>query len=135
MSKKIAFVNDLIKAGSTIMAYWPGSGNDLRNIDYSVCHVGVIQYFLKHSIKFLGDSAPCSFALCYVKWKQTHPDFDFFGKSAVISSTMIKIDGVCSYMLVQRIAHRCAFGEMPVDFGHICELVYVASPIALKFCV
>ena len=61
MSKKIAFVNDLIKAGSTIMAYWPGSGNDLRNIDYSVCHVGVIQYFLKHSIKFLGDSAPCSF--------------------------------------------------------------------------
>jgi len=101
MSKKIAFVNDLIKAGSTIMAYWPGSGNNLTNIDYSVCRVGVIQYFLKHTIKILGDSEPRSFALCYIKWKQTHPDFDFFGKSAVVSSTMNEVDNVCSYMPVQ----------------------------------
>jgi len=117
------------------MAYWPGSGNNLTNIDYSVCRVGVIQYFLKHTIKFLGDPEPLSFALCYIKWKQTHPDFDFFGKSAVVSSAINEVDNVCSYMPVQRIAYRCALAETSVDFWHICELVYVASPIALKFCI
>lgn len=40
------------------MAYWAGSGGSLMHIDYSVCRVGVIQYFLKHSIKFLGNSTP-----------------------------------------------------------------------------
>ena len=134
-SKKIALVNDLIKAGSTIMAYWAGSGGSLMHIDYSVCRVGVIQYFLKHSVKFLGDSAPRSFALCFVKWKQRHPNYDYFGKSAVVSSTMYEVGNVCSYMPVQRMAYQCAFGEMSVDFGHIREVVFIASPIAFKFCI
>ena len=134
-SKKIALVNDLIKVGSTIMAYWAGSGGSLMDIDYSVCRVGVIQYFLKHSVKFLGDSTSRSFALCYVKWMQTHPYFDYFGKSAVISSTLFEVSNVCSYIPVQRIAYQCAYGEMSVDFGHIREVVYVASPIAFKFCI
>ena len=77
-SKKIALVNDLIKAGSTIMAYWPGNGSHVTNINYSLCCVGVIQYFLKHSTTFVGDATPCSFALCYVKWKQIHPYFVVF---------------------------------------------------------
>ena len=34
MSKKIALVNDLIKAGSTVMAYWTGSGGSLMYTDY-----------------------------------------------------------------------------------------------------
>ena len=123
-SKKIASVNDLIKAGSTIMAYWAGSGGSLMNIDYSVCRVGVIQYFLKHSVKFLGDSTPRSFALCFVQWKQRHPYFDYFGKSAVVSSTLYEVGNVCSYMPVQS-----------VDFRHIREVVFVASPIAFKFCI
>ena len=134
-SKKIALANDLIKVGSTIMAYWPGNGSCLMNIDYSVCRVGVIQYFLKHTITVVGDPAPRSFALCYVKWKQKHPCFDFFGKSATISSTLDEVESVCSYMPAQRIAYRCTYGEMSVDFGHIRELVFVASPVALKFCL
>ena len=133
MSKRIALVNDLIKTGSTIMAFWAGNGESLTDIDYSVCRVGVVQYFLKHSVTFSGDSCSRSFALCYIKWKQTHPYFDYFGKSAVISSTLNEVSNVCSYMPVQRIAYMCAFGEMLVDFGPIREVVFVASPIAFKF--
>jgi len=134
-SKTVTLANDLLKIGSTIMAYWSGNGNCLTNIDYSVCHVGVILSFLKHTITIVGESAPRSFALCYVKWKQQHPHFDFFGKSATVSSTLDEVESVCSYMPVQQVAYRCAYGEMSVDFGPIRELVFVTSPIALKFCL
>ena len=48
--KKIVFVNDMIQSGSVVMAYWPGNGDALSNIDYSNCRVGIVQYFLKHLI-------------------------------------------------------------------------------------
>ena len=31
------------------MAYWPGSGNSLNNIDYSNLQVGIVQHFLNTS--------------------------------------------------------------------------------------
>jgi len=43
------------------MAYWPGNGQIINNIDYSRCRVGVIQYFLKHVIKFSDDQEPHNF--------------------------------------------------------------------------
>lgn len=38
------------------MAYWPGSGDLLTNINYSKCRVGVGKYFIKHAIKFQNDA-------------------------------------------------------------------------------
>ena len=132
--KKVVFVNDVFESGSVIMAYWAGNGSYINNINYSTCRVGVIQHFLKHPIKFAGDST-CTFILCYIKWKQLHPCFDFYGKSTIVSSTLNEIPDLCCYMPLQRIAFRCASGEMYVDLGEICEIVFVASPIAMKFCI
>ena len=53
----------------------------------------------------------------------------------MISSTLDEVVDVCCYMPVQRIAFRCASGEMNVNFGEILENVFVASSIALKFCI
>ena len=132
--KKVVFVNDVFESGSVIMAYWAGNGSYINNINYSTCGVGVIQHFLKHSIKFAGDST-CTFILCYIKWKQLHPCFDFYGKSTIVSSTLNEVPGLCCYMPLQRIAFRCASGEMYVDLGEIREIVFVASPVAMKFCI
>jgi len=108
---------------------------EIYNIDYFKCRVGVVQYFLRHSIKFSGESDSRSFLLCNLKWKQLHPFFDFLGKSAIVSSTLDEIMDVCCYMPVQRIAFRCASGEINVDFGEIQETVFVASSVAMKFCI
>ena len=117
------------------MAYWPGSGNSLNNIDYSVCRIGIVHHFLNHTVKFVEDENPCHFLFCYIEWKQSHPFHYWYGKSAVVASTLNEIAGPCCYMPVQRIAFRCASGEMSVNLGEICETVFVACPIAFKFCI
>jgi len=132
---KVAVADDLIQSESVVMAYWPGNGRNIHNINYSTCRVEVVQYFLKHSVKFTGEPLPHSFLLCKLKWKQLHPFFDFFGKTAIVSSTLNEVLDLCCYMPVQRIAFRCASGEMNVDFGEIQEKVFVVPSIALKFCI
>ena len=59
----------------------------------------------------------------------------FFGKTTIVMSTLFEVPNVCCYILVQRIAFRCVSGEMRVDFGDIQEIVFVASPINMKFCI
>ena len=49
--KKVLLGNELLKSGEVVMAYWPGIGNSLSDIDYSTCRVGIVNYFLNHTIK------------------------------------------------------------------------------------
>ena len=41
----------------------------------------------------------------------------------------------CCYMPVQRIAFRCAYGDLSIDFGENTEKVFVVSPVKMKFCI
>ena len=38
--KKVLLGDELL--GEVVMAYWPGTGNSLSDIDYSTCRVGII---------------------------------------------------------------------------------------------
>ena len=38
---------------SVIMAYWPSRGNILNNINYSKRQVGIVQYYIRHKIRFV----------------------------------------------------------------------------------
>ena len=49
--KKVLLGNELLKSGEVVMAHWPKIGNSLSDIDYSTCRVGIVNYFLKHTIK------------------------------------------------------------------------------------
>ena len=40
-------------ASSVIAAYWPGTGSSLATIDLTQKRIGVIQYFLTHSVELL----------------------------------------------------------------------------------
>ena len=125
--KKVMLGDELLGSGEVIMAYWPGSG-------YSACRVGIIKYFLRHCIK-LDDQTNSTHLSCYVTWKQKHPMSNWFGKSAVVCSTLNEVENGCCFMPIQCLAFRCASGEIPVCFGNITECVSVASPISMKYCV
>ena len=58
--KRIMLGNEVIGSvnmkQSVIMAYWPGTGCSLANIDYSRCRVGVVQYFIHHTLLLAPDN-------------------------------------------------------------------------------
>ena len=101
------------KKSGVIMAYWPSTGSSLTSIDYTRYSVGTIDYFVKHSIKF--EEGYEDHLFCYVKWKESHPCFDWYGQLATISSNTNAIQAACSFMPIQRIACRCASAELNLD--------------------
>ena len=68
---------------------------------------------MKHSIKF--EEGYEDHLFCNVKWKESHPCFDWYGKLATISSNTIAIQAACSFMPIQQIACRCASAELNLD--------------------
>ena len=95
-------------------------------------NVGVVQYFVKHTISDIRDY---EHVFAYVHWKKKHPQCDWFGSSAIV---YIDIDEPLSskcFIPVQRIACRCAHAVIPVDFNGIVETVFVACPLPIRFCV
>ena len=83
---------------SVIVAYWPSTGHSLATIDYTHYSVGVIQYFLKHAVTFVdadGTEKKEEHIFCYVVWKQQHHNENWFGVSAVVTSTLSETEDAC----------------------------------------
>lgn len=40
------------QSSSVVAAYWPGSGSSLHSIDHIERRIGVIQYFVNHTVEF-----------------------------------------------------------------------------------
>ena len=135
--QKVLYGNDYIGSGNehasaVIMAYWYSTGNSLECIDYSKCQVGIIQYFIKHTIKFSGSTNKEDH---FINWKKNHYQYDWFGKSAVVSSVLNETNDVCCFVPIQQIAYRCACGTVSVDFHTFNEKIFVASPISINYCI
>ena len=124
------------KLSSVVMAYWPSRQQNL-DIDYSTMQVGVVQYFVRHKIcvKDTANKMASEYHLfAYVKWKELHRNFDWFGAAATVCE--VATEFCCSNFLpVQRIARRCAHVTMSVNFGDITENVFIACPISFKYCI
>ena len=122
------------RASSVIMAYWP-SKSSLIDIDYSRKQVGVVQYFLKHKISFTEDgmSNEHQHIFAYVKWKEAHEQYNWYGITATVCHDSFEIPAACCYIPVQRIYCRCAHTVMPVKFNEITEIVFIACPISFKY--
>ena len=126
------------KSSAVIMAYWPSRGQDLGSIDYSTMQVGTVQYFVRHQFHYC-ISGSCSYheevlLFACVKWKRLHTHFDWFGSSAIVCECIDEFEST-NFMPIQRIAQRCAYISMPVDFYSSTETVFIACPIPLKHCV
>lgn len=125
-------------SSSVVMSYWPGSGSKLDEIDYGRMRVGVVQFFLKHSIIIDGGAnntrtKELTHILCYVHWKKLHPHATWYGISATVCTDLYEEPDACCFMPIQRIASRCAFVKLPVNFTTHRETVFVACPIPLKY--
>ena len=124
---------------SVVMAYWPGRGDNVFNIDYSRMRVGVVQYFFKHSVVLYNGQTSTKhrmehfFACIY--WKERHPREDWFGISATVCVNMFEPLSTCNFVPVQRIASKCAHCVLDVDFCGTKETVFVACPIPIKYCL
>ena len=121
------------------MAYWPGTGSSLENIDSTTMRVGIVQYYLMHSITMsYNDSVDASaetfpHLFCYVRWKKIHPQAMWCGVSATISSELMETPDACSFLPVQRISYRCAHAYLKMDFFTHQETVLITCPIPLKY--
>ena len=69
-----------------------------------------------------------------VKWKTLHTHYDWFGSSVTVCENIEELEST-NFMPVQRIARRCAYISMPVNFDSFTETVFIACPITLKYCV
>ena len=84
-----------------------------------------VQYFLKHNISFTEDRM-CNehqHIFAYVKWKEAHEQYNWYGISATVCNDSFKIPAACRYIPVQQIYCRCAHTVMPVKFNEIAENV------------
>lgn len=115
-----------MSSSSVIMAFWAGSGNDLLAVDYTRMRVGVIQYFLLHSVHFQ-DTEKVEHVFAYVLWKKLHPNSDFYGVTSTVSSNLFETPAACCFLPVQRIASLAAHAVITVDFGRVKEPVFVTS--------
>ena len=125
-------------SSSVVMCYWPGTGDNLEVIDYGRMRVGVVQQYLKHTIKLqtsCGTVKQLSHILCYVHWKKLHPHAAWYGISATVSTDITEPPDACCFMPVQRIACRCAHAKLLVDFRTHKETVFLAIPIPLKYSI
>lgn len=101
---------------SVIMAYWPGRGNTLTNIDYARMKVGVVQYFKSHLLVYHNGGVlhKDEHVFAYIIWILT---------MTVCANTFVSVSSSC-LPPVQRIGCRCAYTIMPVDFGVLSESVF-----------
>ena len=72
--------------------------------------------------------------LAYVKWKELHRNFDWFGVRATVCETASE-HCYSNFLPVQRIAQRCAHVTLRVNFGDATEKVFIACPIPFKYCM
>ena len=92
---------------SVIAAYWPGSGSSLHSIDYTEKRIGVVQYFVLHSIEFYKENDDISAGtekfqclFCFLHWKKQHPKANWFGVSAVVCDDCFRVTRcmqLCTY--------------------------------------
>ena len=147
-SRKATFCGELFasqksqsKKCSTVVAFWPGRGKSLLQVD-TCAHpnVGRIQYFFRHSMTLKYSSGQLQqkeHVMCSMRWMQFHQFLDWFGSSALVCSTITEVYDSCCFMPVQRIHRRCAHGVMPIDFGSPLgrESVFVAVPLIRDYCM
>ena len=115
-------------------AYCPTGGHDLRNIDSVRMAVGVVQYFIRHSLQYQGGHKE-EHVFAYIRWKKKHHHHDWFGVSATVCVNSYEAETCFCMLPIQRIACRCATILLPIDFSDIQETVFISCPIEINYSI
>ena len=131
-------------SSSVIAAYWPGTGASLSAIDYTNKRIGVVQYFILHTIEFFKvnmdgttsnqETEKLKHLFCFVHWKKKHPRANWHGISAVLCDDSFELPDACCFIPIQRISNKCAFVKIKIQFSESYEdSVFVACPLPIKY--
>ena len=117
-------LNKLIsQSSSVVMAHWPSYSSNINTTDYSRMSVGIVQYFLKHTVTFKQDSLTSKYdhVFAFVKWRKLHENVRYHGISVTAWSVYICAI-LASKRLVNRISGKNLFLYMynTKNFGNYC---------------
>lgn len=112
-------------SSSVIMANWGGSDNNI--IDNIRLRVGIVQYYILHSVilQSPSETKKVEHVFAYTLWKKTHPNHDYYGVTSTVSSVLFESPAACCYIPVQRIASLAAHAEITIDL----EILYLSPPL------
>lgn len=118
-----------------VMAFWPIAGTNIFSINYQQKSVGVVQYFVRHSVCFKSGNKVdvLEHIFAFVKWKKAHPNHNFYGRSATVCEDIFESSSICSFLPVQRSACLAAHSVLKISVGNVEESAFVACPIPIKF--
>lgn len=119
---------------SIIASYWPGLGESIANFDPALKRIGTILFFLKHTVTLKKESnceIKKTHVFCRVKWHQYHQYPPYFGSSAIACTRQFEVENACCFPPLKRVANRCAFGNITIDFGDRLgnDTAFVAIPL------
>ena len=118
-----------------ITAVWPAES--LTDITRNK-QVGRITKFIKHTVKVVTHVKPFTeekhHMFCSIDWYVKHLKEDWYGCSAIVCNNFTYSENNCSFMVIQRILDRCAFGiiKTTIPPRHSEETLFIAIPVPLK---
>ncbi|XP_065892610.1 uncharacterized protein [Dysidea avara] len=131
VAKEMFCTTSAKERSSVVMAVWPAESLS----DPGQKQVGRIQKIIRHSTKASGSLVERHHVFCMVEWYNKHRTENWYGTSATICTNITNSENSCSYLPIQRISHRCAYGNLKVIIPPRVseEEIFVAIPIDLKF--
>ena len=129
---RVAFVGEVFGSmaasrdnNTVISARWPTTSQELQG-NFAVA-IGRIQFFIQHKLLNSGGNNK-EHLFAYVHWQKKHPQYDWFGSSAIVCS-LHKEDHSYAFIPVQRISSLCIHGRINVSFSSTTsETIFVAVP-------
>lgn len=108
---------------TVISARWPTTSQELQG-NFAVA-ISRIQFFIQHKLLNSGGNNK-EHLFAYVHWQKKHPQYDWFGSSAIVCS-LHKEDHSYAFIPVQRIFSLCIHGRINVSFSSTTsETIFVA---------
>lgn len=138
MAGEIFTTSSTGERSSVIMAIWPTESL----MDNRSLQVGCIKKIIRHSVKIYSTCTVDNTSVeekhhifCFIDWYIKHSQENWYGASAKVCNNIKYADSDCSFMPIQRIAHRCAYGKLNVTIPprHSKEEIFIAIPVDLKY--
>ena len=130
---RVAFVGEVFGSmaasrdnNTVISARWPTTSQELLEGTFTES-IGRIQFFIQHKI-LNSDGNNKEHLFAYVHWQKKHPQYDWFGSSAIVCSLNKEEDNSYAFIPVQRIFSLCIYGKINVSFSSTSETIFVAVP-------
>ena len=136
-SKSATFLGEAYESSpnrnSVFVAFWP---SDVElNVSKKICQ---IIKFIKHKVTLkhteIEISQEAVHIFCQVRWFKDHSHKNWFGHSAFVCKNEQEEESFASFIPLQRLIARCAFGNFKLSFdSEEIETVFVTVPMPMHW--